>query len=84
MEEAGISYQSRRDSDKRSQLSANLNDIIMAFDALDTNNLIPQIFCEARYSDLVKLPPISLDPVAEQVELNSKSLDALFYRTRIE
>ena len=48
----------------------------MAFDALDTNNLIPQIFCEA--SDFVKLPPISLDPVAEQVELNSKSLDALY------
>ena len=42
-----------------------------------TNDLIPQIFCEAVYSDLVKLPPISLDPVAEQVELNSKSLDAL-------
>ena len=75
LEEAGIPYQSRRDSDKRSQLSANLNDIIMAFNALDTNDLIPQIFCEA--SDLVKLPPISLDPVAEQVELNSKSLDAL-------
>ena len=75
LEEAGMPYQSRRDSDRRSQLSANLEDIIMAFNALDTNDLIPQIFCEA--SDLVKLPPICLDPVAEQVELNSKSLDAL-------
>ena len=75
LEEAGMPYQSRRDSDRRSQLSANLEDIIMAFNALDTNDLIPQIFCEA--SDLVKLPPISFDPVAEQVELNSKYLDAL-------
>ena len=41
LEEAGMPYQSRRDSDRRSQLSANLEDIIMAFNALDTNDLIP-------------------------------------------
>ena len=33
------------------------------------------MFCEA--SDLVRLPPLSLDPVAEQVHLNSESLTAL-------
>ena len=37
--------------------------------------MLPEMFCEA--SDLFRLPPLSLDPVAEQVNLNSRSLDML-------
>ena len=47
----------------------------MAFDALDSNDSIPPIYCEA--SDLYKLPPISLDPLAEQVESNCQVLKDL-------
>ena len=73
--DAGISFHSRRDSENRSQLVANIEDIVTAFDALDTKDLIPPVFCEA--SDLYRLPPISLDSVAEQVQLNMQAVEAL-------
>ena len=67
-----LPYQQQRDSDKRKQLTADIQDLIMAFDALDSSHFISSIYCEA--SDLYKLPPISLDPLAEQVENNSQIL----------
>ena len=65
----------RRDSDKRSQLAANLDDILQMFDMLDYVARIPAIYCEA--SDLLRLPPLSLDPVGEQVQSNSQNLKSL-------
>ena len=53
----------------------NLDDILKAFEVLDADNLIPQIFCEA--SDLLRLPPLSLDPIGEQVHANSEVLVTL-------
>ena len=70
-----LPYQQRRDSDKRKQLTADIEDLLLAFDALDSNNSIPPIYCEA--GDLYKLPPISLDPLAEQVEKNAQVLTNL-------
>jgi hypothetical protein len=75
LEVANLPFQVRRDSENRTQLTANLDDMVVAFDALDARDLIPPMFCEA--SDLVRLPPLSLNPVAEQVNLNSESLTAL-------
>ena len=75
LEEASLPFQARRDSENRCQLVADIEDIIAAFDALDAKVLIPPMFCEA--SDLFSLPLLSLDPVTEQVNLNSQSLDAL-------
>ena len=43
LEAAGLSCQTRRDTDRRSQLVANLDDIMQAFDALDSSDLIPAI-----------------------------------------
>ena len=63
---ANLPFQARRDSDKRSQLTANIDDIIQAFDALDSSDSIPCIYCEA--TDLLLLPPPCLDPTAEQVQ----------------
>ena len=40
-----------------------------------TKDLIPPVFCVA--SDLYRLPPISLDSVAEQVQLNTQAVEAL-------
>ena len=68
-------FHARRDSDRRSQLEANLEDIIHFFDVLDSVGKVPPIFCEA--SDLVRLPPLSLDPLAEEVRCNSDSLKHL-------
>ena len=75
LEEVNLSFYARRDSENRSQLSANIEDLVAAFDALDSKDMLPKMFCEA--SDLFRLPPLSLDPVAEQVNLNSRSLDML-------
>ena len=44
LEAAGIAHHSRRGSDKCSQLSANVDDIIQAFVALDSANLITGIY----------------------------------------
>ena len=45
------------------------------FDALDSTVRIPPIYCEA--SDLLRLPPLSLYPVGEQVQCNSQNLKSL-------
>ena len=74
-EEVNLPFYARRDSENRIQLSANIEDLVAAFDALDSNHMLPEMFFEA--SDLFRLPPLSLDPVAEQVNLNSRSLDIL-------
>ena len=71
----GVLFIARRDSDNRSQLMANIDDIIQAFDALDSSGSVPLIFCEA--NDLLHLPPLSLDPTAEQVKLNTQALQSL-------
>ena len=71
----GLQYTSQRDSDNRSQLVADTEDLLSAFDALESIDAIPLIFCEA--SDLFLLPPVEPDPLAEQVEKNSQVLSEL-------
>ena len=46
-----------------------------AFSTSDASDSIPTICCEA--NSLFRIPPISLDPVAEQVHSNSQALRAL-------
>ena len=75
LEAAGITHHSRRGSDKRSQLAANVDDIIQAFVALDSADLIPGIYCEA--TELLRIPSLSLDPISERVETNTLSLKDL-------
>ena len=71
----GLVFHARRDSDRRSQLVAHVDDILRAFNVLDSSDAIPTICCEA--SSLHRIPPLSLDPVAEQVHSNSQALQAL-------
>lgn len=75
LEAMDLVFHVRRDSDRRSQLAANLEDILQMFEALDSIEKIPHIHCEA--FDLLRLPPLSLDPVAEQVQCNSQTLKSL-------
>ena len=72
LEGAGLVYHQRLGSDK---INADLEDILAAFDALDAESLIPPIYCGA--TELPRLPPLSLDPVSEQVQDSTKSLLAL-------
>ena len=59
----GLFLVRRRDSDKRSQSRADFEDVWAAFEALDGDDELPAIYCEA--TDLISLPsPVRspLDP----------------------
>ena len=77
---AGLSYHVQRSSERSCQLVADLEDILSAFEALDAREELPDIFCEA--TDLLKLPPICLDPVSccwpLKVSSNSSELTGYF------
>lgn len=75
LEACGLQFHYRRDSDTRSQLMANLEDLLQALDTLDSSGLLPSICCEA--TQLYRIPPISLDQVAEEVHSNTKALKDL-------
>ena len=68
----GLQYTSWRDSDNCSHLVADTEDLLSVLDSTDA---IPLIFWEA--SDLFLSPPVSPDPLAEQVEKNSQVLSEL-------
>ena len=72
---SNIVYIFMNKSEKRSQSVVELDDIVEAFNALDALDKLPTMYCEA--NDLLKLPPITLDPVSEQLLDNRKSLDNL-------
>ena len=42
-----LPFQARRDTDKHSQLTGNIEDLIQAFDTLDSSDSIPSIYSEA-------------------------------------
>ena len=48
---------------------------MQALEVLDSINKVPNVYCEA--TDLLNMPPLSLDPVSEQVASNSQALDSL-------
>ena len=62
----------RRESDNCSQLQTNLLDILSAFEVLDSFESLPTICCVA--FTLHRIPPLSLDPVAEQVNSNTGAI----------
>ena len=76
---AGLSYQQRRGSEKRSQDdAADLDDILVVFDKLNEFDKLPEIFCEA--VDLVLLPPLVADSCTALVQHNSSVLEAIEHK----
>ena len=73
--EKGWVHQNRCDSERRSQAAAHLDDVIEAFDLLYGSDDLPLMLCEAK--DLLLLPPLSLDPVSEQLSQNTDNLEQL-------
>ena len=47
LEANGLLFHGRRDSDKRSQMVANLDDVLKFFDVLYSLDKVPPIYCEA-------------------------------------
>ena len=72
---AGLTFQQRRGSERRTQAAADLDDILIAFDKLDANDNVPEIYCEA--ADLARIPPIVADTCTELVQRNSSSLQSI-------
>ena len=70
-----LPFTPRRSSEKRSQAMADLEDILHAFGKLDAVDKIPDIFCEA--TELVKLPPITVDPISDLVSSNGAQLNQI-------
>ena len=54
---------------------ANVEDLLKAFGVLDSTDSVPPNVCEA--SDLIRLPPLFLDPVGKQVQSNTCALHTL-------
>ena len=75
LEAAGLQYHARRASDKRSQLTANQDDIVQAFNSLVSADLVPSIYCETL--DLLRIPSLNLVPISEKIESNTHSLHVL-------
>lgn len=74
-ESFGLPFATRRSTERRTQAAADLDDIISAFVKLDETSDIPSIFCEAL--DLVQMPPVVADPVAEKIHENNQSIKSL-------
>ncbi len=64
-----FAYVARRSSDPGQLFNTVLSDMLTAFDKLDIDKSLPEIFCEA--VDLVSLPTLDPDPVSKQLELNT-------------
>ena len=56
----------------RRQLGFLIRDLLEFFDSLDANDKLPPVYCEP--NDLLKLPPLVLDPVSNQIRESCKSL----------
>ena len=69
LERLGILYQACRSVDTV------FLDIISAFEKLDLDKSLPDIFCEA--NDLIILPCLDLDPVSKQLDLNTQAVKAM-------
>lgn len=75
LENSGLSFHVRRDTERRSGLVKVISDVTSAFDKLDDTEDCPLIYCEA--CDLLKLPSLDLDPVSQNLRSNTGKLELL-------
>ena len=71
----GLTYQSRRNADKQQLFESIFADLVSAFETLDADDVLPDIYCEA--IDLLSLSSLELDPVSKRLETNTKVLQSL-------
>ena len=68
-------YHTRRDTEKRPANIVVCEDLLLAFDKLDSASSIPPIYCEA--DQLLRIPPISTDGAASLLSDTSSLVDKL-------
>ena len=73
LENLGLSFHSRRASDKSFELV--FDDISLALEKLDLIDKLPSVYCEA--VDLIDLPPLVPDPISNQIISSSKDIQSL-------
>ena len=73
----GLTYHTRRNSEKCDLSDALFTDVSTALDRLDLANKLPEIYCEA--NDLLSILSLNLevDPVSKRIEANTLSIDRL-------
>lgn len=75
LRDCGLTYHSRRSSDKRPVVDALLDDILVAFDKLDTAGKLPAVYCEA--NELIRLPSLVIDPISVKLDSHTVTLNSL-------
>ena len=75
LEQLGLTYHSRRSTDKRDAFEAILSDILLAISKLDDDDKLPHIYCEALH--LINLPSLDPDPISKRLDTNSEAISLL-------
>ena len=75
LKELGVTYHTRRSTDKRDAFEATLTDILSAFNKLDEVDKLPPIYCEATH--LISLPCLEPDPISKRLDSNHKAISCL-------
>ena len=75
LKELGLTYHTRRSTDKRDAFEATLTDILSAFNKLDEVDKLPPIYCEATH--LISLPCLEPDPISKRLDSNHKAITCL-------
>ena len=75
LKELGVTYHTRRSTDKRDAFEATLTDILSAFNKLDEVDELPPIYCEAIH--LISLPCLEPDPISKRLDSNHKAISCL-------
>ena len=79
LEQLGLTYHSRRSTDKHDAFEAILSDILLAISKLDDDDKLPHIYCEALH--LINLPSLEPDPISKRLDkaisLLARKVDAL-------
>ena len=65
-------YESHRNADKQQLFESIFADLVSAFEALDVDDVLPDIYCEA-----IDLLSLELDPVSKRLKTNTKVLQSL-------
>ena len=71
----GLTYHTRRSTDKRDAFEATLADILSAFNKLDEDDKLPFLYCEALH--LLNLPCLEPDPISKRLDTNNQAISCL-------
>ena len=71
----GLTYHTRRSTDKRDAFEATLADILSAFNKLDEDHKLPFFYCEALH--LLNLPCLEPDPISKRLDTNNQAISCL-------